>query len=319
MADSSSWETSAHMSLAVYDMLHSTWPKPEIRVVCGDRIDAKNLAHRQMDMKLLSSPLLVSLAYVIYTKGYRADWPCRSDWPRISQALAAGGNVRYLHLRVLQDGSDYKNTQLVSDTETEKLPRLDLAPGVRLSQLEEITFETCGNYGQSKYLWDPEYCRNFRGAIDFGQLRSINFGGENPEAFFTCFAGSCPKLRSLAFGAWKDATEPVKRFIESLDGLERLDVSRAQAGMDDLWPAIMKHKNTLETLILGPTMGLCCSPVYMELSRLEDIARTFPNLKRLGWDAPCEGNVCPIHCHDIQCALTILSRSMRNISQFCRA
>jgi uncharacterized membrane protein YsdA (DUF1294 family) len=67
------------MSATVFDMIHATWPELEIRVVTVDRREAKTIAHRQIDMRLLSSPLLVGLTYVLYKQGYYHDKPTRSD------------------------------------------------------------------------------------------------------------------------------------------------------------------------------------------------------------------------------------------------
>jgi hypothetical protein len=298
LTDSFSWETSAHMSDAVFDMIHATWPELKMYVAVVNRPDAKILAHRQMDMRLLSSPLLVGLTCVVYTQGYRPDVPCRSDWPKLSQALAAGGNVRSLRLQSLPDdtGLGLDGIKLVPDTEPEKLPRLDLA-GLRLPQLEELTIESLQHWGGSTYFWDMDYARMFRMSIDCSRLRKLDFGSDNPTAFFTSFTGLCPKLKTLSFGMTVNNadTEPAKRFIASLDALEHLDVSQAQQGIDDLWPAIEKHKDTLQTLVLGPTLGSYCSPIYMDSNLLETIALTFPKLERLGWDAPCTTDVSPTH------------------------
>jgi len=267
---------------------------------------AKTIPHRQIDMKLLSSPLLVSLTYEVYMQGFAPEHPCRSEWPRLSQALATGGNVRSLRLQVLQDA----HSLFTPDTEPAKIPRLDLTTGMRLPLLEEMTLQTLRYYGQTAYLWDLDYCRMFRDAIDCSRLRKLDFGGEHPENFFTCFTGLCPKLKVLSFGMWEGDKTPAKRFIESIDALEHLDLSRAQAGIDDLWPAIEQHKDTLETLILGPTFESYCQKVVMPFSRLKDIARTFPRLKHLGWDAPCERNVSHAHPDQIIVALTVpLDRS----------
>jgi hypothetical protein len=301
------------MPRTVFDMIHATWPKLEMRVVVVDRQNAKVIAHQQMDTRLLSSPLLVSLTYVVYFRGYNES--CHSDWPRLSQALAAGGNVRSLRLQSLQ----VQNLRLVPETGPETLPRLNLTSGLRLPHLEEITFQLLEHWGASTYLWDTDHCRMFRDSIDCSRLRKLDFGTDNPTAFFTYFTGLCPKLKALSFGAAQGAMEPAMRFIESVDALEHLDVSRAQLGIDDLWPAIEKHKDILKTLILGPALGRYCSPMYMDLSRLEVISLTFPKLERLGWDAPCETNVSLSHSNNITGALTVLSRLMRNIWSFYRA
>lgn len=285
------------MSRAVYDMIHATWPQLELSVVTLDRQNAKNILHRQMDMRLLSSPLLTQLTYVVYTQSYRPDKPCRSDWPRLSQALAGGGNVRSLRLQNRQYFDGYHEAKIVPDTELEKLPRLDLASGLRLPRLEELTIEVLRIFGDSTYLWDDDYCRTFLDSIDCSRLRKLDFGIDNPTNFFKNFAGLCPKLKTLSFGMLGRGGNDLsaRMFIGSLDALEHLDVSHAQHSIDDLWPAIEKHRNSLKTLILGPTFGHYYYSKYMRLSLLETIASTFPNLERLGWQAECDTNASFSH------------------------
>jgi hypothetical protein len=137
-----------------------------------------------------------------------------------------------------------------------------------------------------------------RESMDCSGLRKLDFGIDNPTDFFTCFAGLCPNLKTSSFGVVEGtatAVGPAKVFVESLDALEHLDVSRAQQIIDDLWHAIEKHKDTLKILVLGSTLGDWHDPKYVGLSRLEAIASTFSRLERLGWNAPCETNVSPNH------------------------
>jgi len=285
-------------------MIHATWPKPEIHVRVVDRKLAKYAAHCQMNTRLLSSPLLVSLTYEVYTRSWRSEQPCRSEWPQLSQALAAGGNIRSLRVQVLIDGHD----QFTPDTEPEKIPRLDLATGMRLPRLEELAIQPLRDVnGYPAYIWDSDYCRMFRDAIDCSRLRKLDLCGESPDNLFACLTGLCPKLNSLSFGVRKGDAAPAKRFIESLDALEHLDISRAPAGIDDLWPAIEQHKETLETLILRPTLETSSHVAYMPLSCLENIASTFPKLKKLGWDAPCERNVSIVNHSHTTAPLTVPS------------
>lgn len=276
------------MSRTVYDKIHKTWPNLELRVSVTDRRDAKVTAHRQMDMALLSSPLLVGLTYVIHTHGAWSDRPTRSEWPRLTQALAAGGNVRSLRLQILADGYGFDRTLIVPDTEPEKQARLDLASGLYLPQLEEFIIQ---NPSHSTYLWDSDYCHTFRDSIDCSRLRTLDFGSDSPREFFSYFTGLLPNLKTLRFAAAANAREPVKSFIESIESLEHLSLAHAQRGIDDLWPAIKKHKGSLKTLVLGPTLGPWCSPLHMDLSLLEAVAASFPQLEHFGWDAPCKASV----------------------------
>lgn len=279
------------MPHTVFDVIHATWPGLELRVAVVDRQHAKVDAHRTVDTRLLSSPLLVELTYVVYVQGYRSDETCRSDWPALSRALAAGGNVRSLRVHSVPDGDRYDGIRVVSDTESMKLPRLDFTSGLRLSHLEELSIQVKRLWGDSTYLWDNEYCRLFSESVEPFRLRRLDFGKDNPEALFRSFTGRLPNLESLGFGAVEGASDAAQAFIKSIYTLEHLDIAQAQLAIDDLWPAIEQHRVSLRTLILRPALGSYCSAQYVDLSRLKAIATTFPKLERLGWDAPCGGDV----------------------------
>ncbi|KAF2026033.1 hypothetical protein EK21DRAFT_75043 [Setomelanomma holmii] len=287
-----SWETHVHITRAILDKLHTTWPDLELSVCVLDRQNASNFRHRQMDMKLLSSPLLRKLIYTVYHQGHRADEPARSEWPKLTRALVAGGSVRFLTIDNVKDGTEYYGVKVIDDNEvTEKMMRLDITPGTRLPPLEELTIRENRYWGSSTYMWDEEHCRLLLDAMDWSHLRKLDFGADKPDAFFSVFERHLPDLKILRFGTQNDAIGPVPRFIDSVTALESLDIARAEYSLDSLWPSIMKHKDTLREIILRPTTAGYCQPQYTKLNRLEIIASEFPVLERLGWDAPCKFNV----------------------------
>jgi len=297
-----SWNTAAHMSKGVYNKLHSTWPDLEISVTVVDRQNVGNAAHRQMDMQLLSSPLLRQLTYVVYNQGYQAAQPSRSEWPKLTQALVEGGNLRVLRVQTQSDGreidgyvSEYDGVQVIQNSEPEKLARLDISDHTRLPQLEELSINTQRHWGCSSYLWDNEHCLLLRNAMDWSRLRKLDFGSDNPHTFFTTFTGLLPNLKALRFEVMDGSAAAAKTFIESLNSLESLYVGQAQAGLDELWPAIMQHKTSLKELILGPALGSYYSTQYSDRSRLKEVADQLPALERLGWDIPCTKNVDEEH------------------------
>lgn len=297
-----SWNTAAHMPKDIYDKLHSSWPDLEISVTVLDRQNVKTVTDRQMDMRLLSSPLLRRLTYVVYNQGYQAEHPSRSEWPKLTQALVDGGHVRVLRVQTQSDGreidgyvSEYDGVQVIQNSEPEKLARLDISAHTRLPQLEELSINTQRYWGSSSYLWDAEHCLLLRNAMDWSHLRKLDFGSDNPHTFFSTFTGLLPNLKALCFEVMGESVAEATKFIESLDSLESLYVGQAQAGLDELWPAIMKHKQSLKELILGPALGSYYSTQYPDRSRLEEIAHQLPGLERLGWDIPCNHNVDPTH------------------------
>lgn len=271
------------MSRPVFDLIHASWPQLEICVIVVNRQDTEWTAPRRMDIRLLSSPLLVELTYVVYDDpNWRADVPCFSEWPQLSQALANGNNLRIIRLQGQHVRGIYTNSELIPRDQPEKLARIDFESGLRLPKLEKL----CISAVKYNYLWDAKHCHMIRDSIDCSRLRKLDFGDKNPEAFFRCFTGLVPALKHLRFKATENATEPAKAFIRSLEALEQLDVVQAQNGIDDLWPAIKQHNHTLRTLSLGPTVENYCSIQSMDLRRLEAVAMTFPKLKRLGWTPP---------------------------------
>tara|TARA_R110002003_G_scaffold589_16_gene20710 strand:+ start:6173 stop:7480 length:1308 start_codon:yes stop_codon:yes gene_type:complete len=287
-----SWETNVHIATSVLDKLHATWPDLELSVCVLNREKAKNHAHRQMDIKLLSSSLLRRLTYTVYNQGYRADEAARSEWPKLTQAIAEGGNLRVLSIDNSQDGTEYYGVKIISDTEDSgKLMRLDITPEIRLPALEEFTLRENGSWGSPTYLWDDAHVHLLRDATDWSRLRKLDFGGDRPDAFFSAFTGGMPNLKALRFGAQDGSIGPVKQFMASITALESLDIGRAEVAIDALLPTIMGHKDTLRELILRPTTAGYCQPQYIDLDRLTAIIEAFPLLERFGWDAPCKAKV----------------------------
>ncbi|KAH3914550.1 hypothetical protein HBH56_090730 [Parastagonospora nodorum] len=284
-----SWETTVHISQVVLDKLHATWPKLELLVHVLDREHARDVRHRQMDEKLLSSPLLRNLTYNAFFQGYEAHKPARSEWPKLTRAIAAGGNLRMLRIQSQQDGNEYRGIKVLNDTEPQKLMRFDMSPETHFPALEEFTLHEVRHYGSSSYLWDTEHCKMLRDSTDWSNLRTLNFASDMPTAFFTVFTGLLPELKSLRFGIPRGANgEAASKFIKSVRALESLDIDHSASTIDTLWPAIEQHNKTLETLILRGDFGSWDYPVHLEVSCLKKVVKEFPFLKRLGWDVSWE-------------------------------
>jgi hypothetical protein len=279
------------MPQCIFDKIHATWPGLKMTIRVTDRRSAKILAHRQMDTKLLCSPLLHTLFYTVYTQGYDANQLSRSEWPRLTQSLLSGGSIRILKIRSKADGNERGGDKILGDDEPLGLMRLALTPDTRLPPLEELSISPFGQEDYSTYLWDNEHCRLLHDSADWSRLLKLDFGAGNPSAFFQRFQGALPQLRSLRFGCTKDSLEPASDFIESLTALESLDIYQAQAGLDVLWNAIMKHRKSLNTLILRATHDGWGGHHPINFDRLEEIAAQCPSLQRFGCDIPCEENV----------------------------
>jgi hypothetical protein len=293
-ADETSWETPSHIPASVLDKIHATWPELELTVRVFGRHNTQNPAHRQMDVNLLSSPTLKNLDYYVYLPGRSDTGIHRSEWAKLTQALVAGGNVRVLKVNGLSYGTLSGYGKILPDTEPEESKHLDNTPGMLLPALEELIIRIQRYYGDSTYMWDADRCVELREGTDLSRLRKLDFGSELPDGFFSTFTGALPQLKSLRFGVPKHGASmvAVKGFIESIEGLESLDIDQPQSVIEELGPSIMWHKRTLKSLILRPTTrNYGHSPCYIELHHLKTISTHLPLLERLSWDAPCGSNV----------------------------
>ena len=283
------WNTCAHMPSDIFDKIHLTWPNLELSVTVNDRPSANTPAYRQMDIALLSSPLLTDLTYTVYYKGWQSGTPVASEWPKLTQALLTGGNIRSLQITSEPD----VRPCIVDENEPEKIPRLGLQPGARLPKLEELSIRA----ETHRYLWDEPHCLALHDAIDPARIQVLDFGSDNPEEFFYTVSGLMPNLRSLAFGVKKGSVIPARNFIKSLTGLQSLRIMSVKDEISELWPAINYHKETLKSLVFGlrlyfgPEYYAHGTPEYMSLRSLSSIPNKFPKLEHLGWPVPCEQSV----------------------------
>lgn len=245
-----------------------------------------------MDLRLLSSPLLARLEYVISHSDMNGA-VTRSEWPRLSQALLNSKNIRSLTIYRQQSktrDSRY-HVEPVIDTQTTEPARLDLSLGLRFPKLESLSIRDDPYHNQG-YQWDRDHCLGLLNAIDPSCLRELDFAEQYPETFFTTFTDQVPDIKVLRFGATRrNRIGPVKNFINSLSALESLYIGEARGCLNKLLPVITKHRDTLKTLILGPTWDPYYTPQHIDRNVLENIAETFPKLEHLGWHLPYESSV----------------------------
>jgi hypothetical protein len=287
-----SWNTPTHVPDSVYDILHATWPNLELSVCVLNRQDAILAAHRKPDTKLLSSPLLRNLTCNVFYQGYTSRESNRCEWPKLMQAITTGGNLRVLKVQVESVSDLHQGDPILHRSEPKSLVRPSIIPGRHLPTLEELRISEKWGWGSSTHVWDLDYCRMLRGAMDWSRLRKLDFGADRPDQFFVAFTGVLPELKSFRFGTRGDPVGPVIEFMDSILALEALDIVEATSQIDALWPIIYKHKDTLQTLILRPTTTSDHAAVrHLEMSYLRTIAKEFSSLERLGWAVPCERSV----------------------------
>jgi hypothetical protein len=280
------------MTESVFNKLHATWPELELSVRVLHRRDARIVEHRQMDVRLLSSPLLKSLTYFVY---YAGQNPVRTEWPQLTQALATGGNLRVLRIKNKRDGDTHQSGRIFRSAAYKEPPPFDFAQQSKLPALTEFTLAE-ERFWSNSYRWDQEHREMFRIAFDWSKLRKLDFGSKMPVSFFKNMTGTLPHLKSLRFGVRNGPVEVVNEFIESVDALESLDIDEAQKGIDILWPGIIKQKSSLRELIMRPATAIYTQPECIEISKLETIVEQFTSLECLGWDVPCDTHVSARYC-----------------------
>ncbi len=280
-------------------MIHATLPNLELSVRLFDRWEAPG-HNRQMDTKLLSSPLLTKLDYSIYSQVNSPDEPSLSEWPKLIQSLASGGNIRAMHVHRVHDYPPWKarnTTTILSDDDPENLTLPDLPPDTRLPMLENLALTEASSWGRTKDLWDKEHYDLLQHRIDRSRLRSLNMGQYSSGAFFSSLNGLLPNLKELRFGLKQDALNDTKKFIESATDFESLDIYNSDVNMTALWPAIREHRSTLKQLILRPTFSnYYYEPRYPDPHYLDELKSDFPLLERLGWVVPCLQSVSAGPC-----------------------
>lgn len=256
------------MPSSVLEKLHKTWPELDLSICVLGRRYAKDVIHRQIDEKLLSSPLLKSLTYEIIYEGYSSDSPMSPEWTKLTRAISSGGGLRVLRIKATSGG--------VCGEEPDKALQLDVCRDSHLPALEEFTLD--GSF----YHWDDEHSEMFARSVDTSRLHTLNFPTSMTASFFRAFKKQLPGLKKFRIGRCGSG-HVIADFVKSIEGLELLAIDGQAPAIDVLWPAIMQHKNTLKSLCLRERVGV---------ARLEEVMNSFPSVTCLGWDVPYEVIEC---------------------------
>lgn len=242
-----------------------------------------------MDVQAISSPLLKSLDYVIYHQSPDQNGMQKSEWPLLTEALLAGGNIQSLRVQSKQDsvGPYRSRIKMLSGDEPAGPIGLNLTTKTQLPALKHLGLSVEPGWGVSAYPWTKEHCRMLGSTVDLSQVELLDFEGDYPSDFFKTWAGLLPNLRSLKFGVVKPGgATAAARFIESIPDLESLEIIRAQTGIETLWPAIQMHKNSLKKLVFRPTPGDYGGVNYIHYDIFFDVIDQCSVLEWLGWEIP---------------------------------
>jgi hypothetical protein len=219
-----------------------------------------------MDIPLLSSPLLYSLNYSIFYHSVGCNGLVLSEYPKLKPILTAPNakNLRVLHLMLhygIPVGPDGERRVDIPENKLENLAELNLPLVVgedRLPSVRELKISDWMPYDLS-----ASHCEVWKKCMDFSALRILDLGFGCPGHFFTQLAGEVPNLESLSMGfktgdrgygrLTAESAEVVAKFIEEIKGLKELRITNFMDNTDGLFPAILRHAATLETLAFHTT------------------------------------------------------------------
>jgi hypothetical protein len=235
---SSSWNTRIPMPQLLLNTLHSR-PTVQLFVENTDRKSA------MLDLPLLRSPNLYSLAYTVY---YDDDGI--SEFSILRDTLLQSKALKHLSLYV-------KSVSRLQTPHGQPGPlNLQFEPGMRFPDLETLRLSYFHQYDLSR-----EHCDMWSSCMNWHTLRSLDLQRGGPRYLFAALTNKIPQLKRLAFGFWPmhgygptwdcPDLDVIRRFLESIDGLEYV----ATCCLDDsiyrqIRPALLeKHGASLRELV----------------------------------------------------------------------
>jgi hypothetical protein len=282
--------------MAVLEALQTDWPQVKISIRNYGRKDPRSDIIQAIDQVPISVAHTVD--YTVYS-----HYDNRSEWPSIARLIQGNPSLRKLRLTARTPYGRMED-KFVPDGDMRSVATLPIKPGTKLPPLEELSIVE----PDANDPWHHKHSTRFSKCMDWTFMRKLDFGSEYPTQLFSTLAGQVPSLTSLRFGLPVGADTSVAlrfglpvgtdipvaaiSFMEATTLIE-LDIGNAHGQMDTLWPAICRHKDSLETLILRPCQpesGYTLVPqTFLDVKYLELIAKEFPSLTRFGWSLPFEG------------------------------
>ena len=229
---------------------------PSARLYATNNRRDNKTSDSPMDVRLLSSPLLYSLNYSIFYGTTPSGIVC-SEFRKLKEILVQSSKLNLLSLAVYPTD--------LHDIDIPKAPGdwhsfLPVGSGDPLWKLHTLKIPNQITYNVQPI--SKVYSTIFSQSNDFTQVNRINLNNVCGYYSFEPLKGRVPNLKhlELAFRTEDPARrrwdtshlcrDPslVRQFIESINGLEILQITNYQESFDILWPAILKHRGTLQRL-----------------------------------------------------------------------
>lgn len=216
------------MPHAILLKLEMRWP--DVKLCLDNRPPDYVVANKNLDTRLLSSPLLHDLRYNIYL-GQGAD----SDFQKLKEIIPSS-KLEVLHLGIDPRQVAKSNFQL------------DHVPSIR-----ELRIYRTGS------AYQPiEQRISWRHSLDWGKLLRLDLANLYPSSFFEQLIGCVPGLKSFRFTSKFVDPDPslldfsalAQNFLTLIDGLEELYITNYEKDIAWLWPAVRTHLSSLQTLVV---------------------------------------------------------------------
>ena len=248
------------------DKLEKRWPDVELRVTNNRRCD--RASEKSIDVRLLSSPLLHALDYSIFFDP--VELHARSDFSCLESIIYGSRRLKSIRLGVysLPPPRGFDKTQFTM------IPQIVLAhdepppPTPQLQALKSISLSLPRGNMSSQYIANLHKVSSliWDGCAGLAPGISLELHGLSPRLALHRMEGTVPNLMKLEFPIQsildyggnhlpKSTGDPVAigNVLRSIVALEELQISNYNANLDVLWPAIVKHHQSLRVLRIRST------------------------------------------------------------------
>ncbi|KAF2004981.1 hypothetical protein P154DRAFT_23980 [Amniculicola lignicola CBS 123094] len=216
-----SWNLPKEIPPQVLETFHAHHPPARLHVQSEFRLT------NPLDKLLLSSPQLYSLRYEIYFNHPQIkEKAMRMLFHTMKNCLKQGGSIKKLHIEAMDNIM----------TSVRHGAAFPFRPLESFPPLEELYI------GYQCYDIQRADCRLWRDCMDWTCLKTLDLGGTSPVWFIKSITGAVPQLRVFKCGTrafrdpnsewscWRNDTDVIPSFLESIDALECLEISPAEGG-----------------------------------------------------------------------------------------
>jgi hypothetical protein len=226
----------------VISTLETRWPDAKLCIKLSDR-GSPYQQESNLDMRLLSSPLLYSVDLPIFCSRPVAEGKIHSELPILKQVVTQAPRLRKMGIHLMDSlGSRQFMPGGPSYTDKIDVPRnsedlhkahLPLRANDRMPPLTEVRLSSDFTL---EYDLSIEHCIRWIQCADLTKLRVLDLANLSVEHLLRQWTGKVPNLKVLNFGIWPNngvidlspaklgPPEGVAAFIQGIDSLQELSI-----------------------------------------------------------------------------------------------